>query len=357
LRYCIGFPPEFWYDIADEAGILIQDEFPIWLLGKAPENPIAEKIIPEYKDWMQERWNHPSVVIWDAQNESNTAETGKAIQAVRHLDLSDRPWENGWSEPQTTNDCVEAHPYLFIRTWNNQKPFRFSEMSQVSGVPNLQAAQKKLAVPIIINEYAWLWLDRDGNPTCLTDKVYESVLGKNSTAQQRRIIYAKYLAAKTEFWRCRRECAGVLHFCILGYSRPGDKPRPEGGATSDHFTNVEKLALEPQFEKYVRDAFNPLGMMIDFWAEAVKPEQRCEIPVSLINDLYQEWQGTVNLRLEQNGKTVFLKKLRSQVDPLGQKALKFEVVFPQKSGDYALIAETIDAAGKKVRSYRDVKIQ
>ena len=30
IRYCIGFPPEFWYDIADEEGFLIQDEFPIW---------------------------------------------------------------------------------------------------------------------------------------------------------------------------------------------------------------------------------------------------------------------------------------------------------------------------------------
>ena len=33
LRYCIGFPPEAWYDIADEEGILIQDEFPIWCGG------------------------------------------------------------------------------------------------------------------------------------------------------------------------------------------------------------------------------------------------------------------------------------------------------------------------------------
>ena len=34
LRYCIGFPPEFWYRIADEEGILIQDEFPIWAAGR-----------------------------------------------------------------------------------------------------------------------------------------------------------------------------------------------------------------------------------------------------------------------------------------------------------------------------------
>ena len=357
LRYCIGFPPEFWYEIADEVGVLIQDEFPIWLLGGAPEKPVAEKIIPQYRDWMHERWNHPSVVIWDAQNESNTAETGKAIQAVRNLDLSDRPWENGWSEPQSTQDCVEAHPYLFIRTWNKQKPFRMSEMSQVSGIPTLQAAQKKLTVPIIINEYAWLWLDRDGNPTCLTDKVYESLLGNNSTVEQRRLIYAKYLAAKTEFWRSRRECAGVLHFCILGYSRPGDKPRPEGGATSDHFKNVEKLVLEPQFEKYVRNAFNPLGIMIDFWEETVLAGQKLAIPVAVINDRYEPWKGKVAIRIVKDGRNVASNTSNVLVDPLGKQVVTSEIVLPAKPGEYQLIAEIQDVDGKKVRSYRDICIK
>ena len=36
LRYCIGFPPESWYRIADEEGLLIQDEFPIWYCMPKP---------------------------------------------------------------------------------------------------------------------------------------------------------------------------------------------------------------------------------------------------------------------------------------------------------------------------------
>ncbi len=167
LRYCIGFPPEFWYDIADEEGILIQDEFPIWTSGDDPEKLQAEKIIPEYTEWMRERWNHPCVVIWDAQNESLTKETGEAIQDVRRLDLSNRPWENGWGEPQSPTDCVESHPYRFNRDWTSdgKQHFSMSEFAKMSGVPELQAAQKKIKVPIIINEYGWLWLTRDGNPT------------------------------------------------------------------------------------------------------------------------------------------------------------------------------------------------
>ncbi|HEX41339.1 MAG TPA: hypothetical protein ENN81_04675, partial [Phycisphaerales bacterium] len=69
----------------------------------------------------------------------------------------------------------------------------------------------------------------------------------------------RYLAALTEFWRAHRRCAGVLHFCGLGYSRPGFEERPLGGATSDHFIDLEKLEFEPMFEQYVRDAFAPVG--------------------------------------------------------------------------------------------------
>ncbi len=148
LRYCIGFPPEFWYDIADEEGLLIQDEFPIWLLNpdgdmKPGELPTAANIIPEYTEWMRERWNHASVVIWDGQNESFTPETAKAIQAVRGLDLSNRPWDNGWGEPQADTDLVEAHPYMMIRTWYSDKPFEVSEIAQMSGVPDLQATPEE----------------------------------------------------------------------------------------------------------------------------------------------------------------------------------------------------------------------
>ena len=30
IRYCIGLPPERWYDIADSLGILLQNEYPVW---------------------------------------------------------------------------------------------------------------------------------------------------------------------------------------------------------------------------------------------------------------------------------------------------------------------------------------
>jgi beta-galactosidase len=360
IRYCIGFPPEIWYDIADEEGFLIQDEFPIWLLGKAPENPTAEKIIPEYTEWMRERWNHPCVVIWDAQNESQTPETGKALMAVREMDLSNRPWDNGWAEPQTDKDCVEAHPYLmsglFNSSWGNAKFKSMKDMVNVSGIPSLQQAQRKLKVPIIINEYAWMWLNRDGSPTCLTGPVYEKLLGPNSTVEQRREFYARCLAAKTEFWRAHRECAGVLHFCGLGYSRAGDKPRPEGGATSDHFIDLENLTFEPNFEKYVRDAFAPVGLMIDFWGQDLIAGQDHLFKVFVINDLYSDWKGPVHLRIMRAGRVVCEQNKDCSVDALGREILSFTAQIPEKPGDDQLVVELTGADGEAVRSFRDFKV-
>jgi len=335
---------------------LIQDEFPIWLLDKAPEDPKAEKIIPEYIEWMRERWNHACVVIWDGQNESVTKETGKAIGAVRHLDLSGRAWENGWAEPQNPTDFVESHPYMFIKGWRGKESFRLRDMAKVSGAPYLRDAQKQLGVPVVINEYAWLWLTREGEPPCLTDNVYKSLLGADSTVEQRRELYAKYLAALSEFWRCHRECAGVLHFCGLAYSRPGDRPRPEGGATSDHFIDLKKLKFEPNFEKYVRDAFSPVGLMVDFWDEEVGPETERQLKIFVINDLYENWEGTIELRIVRGKKVVSKQSKACAVGGLGREILTFDAKFPAQTGKYQLVAQLVSGSGKGAVSYRDFEV-
>jgi beta-galactosidase len=363
IRYCIGFPPEIWYDIADEEGFLIQDEFPIWTLSNDPkkdpkaEYPRTSEIVPQYVEWMRERWNHPCVVIWDGQNESFSDETGPAIRAVRHLDLSNRPWENGWAEPQSPTDCVESHPYLFIRGWSGRRHFRLSELSSVSGIPSLNDRQKKLKVPIIINEYCWLWLNRDGTPTCLTDKVYESILGPNSTTAQRRSVHARYVAALTEFWRTHREAAGVLQFCGLGYSRAGDKPRPEGGATSDHFTDVETLTFEPLMAEYLEEAFSPVGLMLDVWADELPAGAKRPMEVVAINDLDTAWTGQVRLRVVTGDRVVSVLSQPCTIAPLGRSVVTLEATLPTEPGRYTLSAELVRGSEKPVRSRREVQVK
>ena len=341
LRYCIGFPPEMWYRVADEEGFLIQDEFPIWNMGPKPGDFDGDELASEYAEWMQERWNHPCVVVWDACNETNSPETGKAIRKVRGLDFSNRPWDNGWAPPVDPADSLELHPYHF----QNQH-YKLANIAGDAGTLGWTPGGKN---PIIVNEYGWLWLNRDGTPTTLTRDLYRNLLGASSTTEQRRELYARYLAAETEFWRGHRACAAVLHFCAVGYSRPD-------GQTSDHWTDVEKLIWEPEFLKYVRDSFAPVGLMIDAWAAEYPPGAARAFPVVVINDLYEDWKGEVRVRLLRDGAAVQEKSQACDVPALGERKLTFEIAVPAQTGKYQLEAALVKPGADPVRSLRDFSV-
>lgn len=360
LRYCIGFPPEFWYDIADEEGILIQDEFPVWYSQAKdgwpgwPAAITAADLAGEYTQWMRERWNHPCVVIWDAQNEtSNDIVIRAAIGQVRGLDRSNRPWDNGWGTPESPEDVTEYHPY-FASKWGQGregKSFRLGDKVKLNnaGIPLNGPKNIPPKPPLIINEYAWLWLNRDGSPTTLTAAGYNQMFGPDATADERREFFTRTLAAKTEFWRMRRRCAGILHFCALGYSRAD-------GQTSDHFLDVAGLIYEPKFLKYVRDAFAPVGVGIDFWDEQAKPGETLQVPVQLTNDLEASWSGEVTLRLTRAGRNIWQATKPGQAGPWGTATMEFAVPLPADPGRVMLVAEIAGSDGLPVRSLRDVEI-
>ncbi|MGC4055066.1 MAG: hypothetical protein QM757_40010 [Paludibaculum sp.] len=54
------------FNIADEAGLLIQNEFFIWN-GREYFPPYrSDELITQYKEWMRDHWNDPSSeAIWD----------------------------------------------------------------------------------------------------------------------------------------------------------------------------------------------------------------------------------------------------------------------------------------------------
>jgi hypothetical protein len=351
LRYCIGFPPDFWYDIADEEGILIQDEFPIWYIPKSwPAAITAKDLAEEYAQWLRERWNHPCVVIWDAQNETQEdAVTRAAIGLVRGLDRSNRPWDNGWGVPQSPGDVTEYHPYAAIDWGREGMPFSLSRFNTNPLLPWNGPKKGEPVPPRIINEYAWLWLNRDGTPSTLTVTGYSKMFGPDASAETRREFWNRTLAAKTEFWRMRRQCAGVLHFCSLSYSR-------SDGQTSDHFLDVANLVYEPNFLRYVVNAFAPVGVCVDFWNEEAQAGTEASIPVQVTNDLETEWRGEVKLRLERNQQVVWEAARALRADGLGTARHTFAVPLPQEDGPVTLTAEISGADGRSIRSQRAFRL-
>uniref|UniRef100_UPI00321648F2 glycoside hydrolase family 2 protein n=1 Tax=uncultured Draconibacterium sp. TaxID=1573823 RepID=UPI00321648F2 len=366
IRYCIGFPPEEWYHIADSLGFLIQDEFPIWTIHKRykklPQGLTADRLSVEFNQWMRERWNHPCVVIWDAQNESVTEVTGEAIHKVRRNDLSNRPWDNGWAAPDSEADCIETHPYLFQQYFEGADPsadgplkdlltdvrIPFNGPNKISPKPD----GGRYNNPIVINEYAWIWLNRDGSPTTLTDRIYDVIFAEADTPEKRYKTYSKHLGILTEYWRVHRKCAALMHFCGLGYSRP-DPPR---GQTSDNFIDIAELVYEPHFYKYVKPAFNPVGLMIDVWDKKFAPGCSIDVPVHIINDTYEKWSGAVVLSVLEREKIVHKQDILCELDGLGKEVYKEKIMLPPEKGKYKLVAE-INYKGEFVKSIRDIEIK
>jgi len=185
----------------------------------------------------RDTWNHPSVAVWDANNETKDESFGaKIIPAVRPLDLSQRPWENSSNAPAGPNDPVEDHPYLMIIGGFGKLGFSMTNLETMDGKPRPGSLPSDTNA-LLINEYGWLWLNRDGSPTRLTENLYPQLLGRtNSTARERLDLYAYLLGAKTEFWRAHRQYAGIVHFVSLTCSYPGVY-------TADHFKDVTRPRL------------------------------------------------------------------------------------------------------------------
>jgi hypothetical protein len=133
-------------------------------------------------------------------------------------------------------------------------------------------------------------------------------------------------------------------------------PTPEGGATSDHFVDLERLTFEPHFESCVRDAFSPVGMMINFWGQELAGGENRQFEVFVINDHDQQQHRTVHFRIMHGDQTIAEQLRDCTVSPLGRKILTFDQKVPEKAGQYQLVAEFVKADGAVIRSLRDFKV-
>jgi hypothetical protein len=354
FRFCIGPVPDKWLDIADEAGLLIQNEFFVWTgapeWGQWPNRRYdVPEMIRQYSDWMRDGWNHPSVAVWDANNETKDPIFGERIvPAVRPLDLSNRSWENSYNPPVGPDDPIEDHPYLMQGEATGGEPFRMTDLERRAGGPReaLPAARAT-----ILNEYGWLWLRRDGEPTLLTEKLYPKLLGPGATAAQRRELYAYLLGAKTEYWRAHRNYAAILHFVYLTCSFPGV-------FTADHFADVKTLRLDPRFEDHMSEAMKPLGVYLSFFQPKLAPGARRSYRVMMVNDLYGAEKGELRLAFEAaDGSEAARASVSFELAPLGASSFDLELTAPHSAGRYVLKATALSGTGARTVSRRNVTIE
>lgn len=74
MRICVGIVPDFWYDLADEYGLLFQNEWLYWQY-----HGWDDQVRNEYTGWVWADGSHPSIAIWDAINENTDSFIGETL--------------------------------------------------------------------------------------------------------------------------------------------------------------------------------------------------------------------------------------------------------------------------------------
>jgi len=345
MRICVGIAPSFWYDIADEYGMLFQNEWLYW-----QNHGWDEQIRKEYTDWVWNDGNHPSIAIWDAINENWDPFIGNIlIPELKKLDPT-RIWDAGYmtSEHMALDEMDEPHPYR-AAGWGqtlaqyaqsqNRSPYALGDLdawpARYDKTLNSSAAQ-------LVNEYGWVWLWRDGRPAKLTHNQYDYFVGEDATPQQNREFQAYWLQLETEWLRAERSFAGVLAFCYLTNNY---------GHTGDWFYGNIKDLIPGLTLDWFRHCFAPAVVFIDL------PDQRyikniapfnpgTETLFNLVgvNDNNHSVKGTVILRmLDQNGGDVNRQILNISIPEYGKAYFPAKIKMPDAAGGYLLLAEyTLD---------------
>jgi hypothetical protein len=357
MRICVGIVPDFWYDLCDEYGIVLQNEWFYW-----QNHGWDEQVRKEYTNWIWNDGNHPSIVIWDAINENWDAYIGNTlIPELKRLDPT-RIWDAGYmtSNDMGNDEMDEPHPYRLITlmpadralAWFEKNPYELGNLDDWNGFERYRDA----GVPQLVNEYGWIWLWRNGSPSKLTVNNYDYFAGRDATPESRREMQAYWLQLETEWLRAERSLAGVLAFCHLTNNY---------GFTGDWFVNhIKDLELSPTL-KWFEHCFAPQAVFINLtdqrYMKHVPPYQPgSELLFSLvgINDDKRPSQGNVVLKLlNSKGKIVSQQNRQINIPAYGKKTLSCKIDLPDDKDGYLMLAEYYPQGGTKpVISRRYLKI-
>ena len=359
MRICVGIVPDFWYDLCDEYGIVLQNEWLYW-----QNHGWDEQVRKEYTNWVWSDGNHPSIVIWDAINENWDSYIGNTlIPELKELDPT-RIWDAGYmtSDQMGTNDEMdEPHPYRALTLMHSSElndyfknnPYNLGALHENwVGFSSILDA----GVPQLVNEYGWIWLWRDGRPSKLTLNNYNYYLGENATPAQCRELQAYWLQLETEWLRLERSVGGILAFCHLTNNY---------GFTGDWFINdIKDLQPSPAF-RWFKHCFAPTAVFIDLTDHrytkhlpALKPGSDLVFNLVGVNDLNKDSSGKVLLKLlDEKGTIISTQEESIVIEPFGKRLQPCLLKLPSKAGGYLLIAEYHEKGDSKpVLSRRYLKV-
>ena len=316
FRFHVGHAYNRWYDLADQYGLLIQDEWMSFGRLRAGEDAIRG----EFTRWIEDNYNHPSIVIWDPMNEAETNEAGLAearmlreriVPEMKKLDPT-RPWE--------FIDFEEEHPYIYsLGPVLNDARFGFAR-----SIRDMQESR----TPTLLNEFLWFWLRHDGTPSSFTSDTVLRWLGPDSTKAQR-LAYQAFLAAELVEQFRRMRVDGIAPFTYLGAN---------AGPTADWFLGDLRDARPKPVLAALGNAFSPFGVSVELWDRHFFTNELRRINVYVFNDSSEPRTGFVTCRILGGGRIAFERQFPVEVAAGGTQVLPVDWIFPGKAGRYVVQA-------------------
>ncbi len=353
FRNHLGHMYNKWYDIADENGIMIQNEWHFCTTFSASE----EQVRIEWTQWLYDNWNHPSIIIWDALNEA-WEESGEfsrdiirdtIIPEMKEIDPT-RPWECGFNAfleriDWYPVDFIEEHPYIYslgpVIT-----DYWFGHSRSIFDIKNSSE-------PTVIDECIYFWLKDDGSFGHNRTDIMRRWLGEESTIEQRFEFQAFLAAEVCELFR-RIDVDGIAPMVYLSNSQ---------GGTCEWLTgDLENPGLLPIMSA-LKNAFAPFGVSIELWDRHFLVNETKNINVYVFNDTTESKSGTLRCRIVDENDTVIINVgdypvtvpgSQTLIQPTSQTLIKdISWVMPSATGTYYLKAELIEnsevvATSKKI---------
>ncbi len=316
LRAHIGQMYSKWYDIADEGGMLLQNEWMFWTTTGT-----EAQITKEFTRWVQDNWNHPSIIIWDPLNESSDPVVqDDVVPKMKQLDPT-RPWESV--------DFLEEHPYIYsLGPVLNAERFGFAR-----GLREIEDSQ----APKMLNEFLWWWLDKENNPTVLTEDVVERWLGRGWT-KEGLIAHQSFLAAElVELFR-RMRVDAIQPFVYLSNN---------AGPTGHWFLgDIAGLVPKPLLAT-LKNAFAPFGVSVEMWDRHFAAGETRSVRMFVFNDDPLAHEGTLRYGIVR-GRDTWLHEARERlsVGPSGCSIVPVQLKFPDQPGPYEIVAELSGEEGR-----------
>ena len=304
--FCVVEKEEF-YDLCDEKGILVYQDFPIqWRMSNCSD--LVRRAVPQARDMVKQLYNHPSIVIWCYGSEPGVENFEKLGMALATASVEEDPYRfvqqgnSVWEWKIVKEKYDWPIDYHFYCGWYPPNP-TISSSSEPGGnsVQDLEAKDERLLE--FVTEYGSQSLpelsslksfipDKDIWPPnwatykkhCLQKDILMRFIEKPKSLEEmieRSQDYQAFqLKYHTEFYRRHKfsPCNGALHFVF------NDCWPAITWSVIDYYRRRKKGYYA------LKQAFNPIHVMMDW------PKIKGEMPatvfskkVYVVNDYQREY--------------------------------------------------------------------